>query len=54
MPDFIIITKWSYCQYKLVNICLLPFIFMYMFVPFYIFVNIVFVLMGRMAYWILN
>jgi len=27
---------------------------MYMFVPFYIFVNIVFVLMGRMAYWILK
>jgi len=25
-----------------------------MFVPLYIFVNIVFVLMGRMAYWILK
>ena len=28
-------------------ICLLLFVFMYMFVPLYIFVNIVFVLMGR-------
>jgi len=28
--------------------------FMYMFVQLYIFVNIVFVLMGRMTYWILK
>ena len=31
---------------------LLPFMYMYMFDPLYIFVNMVFVFMGHTAYWI--
>ena len=34
----------------LCTLCLLPFMFMYMFVPLYIFVNIVFVPMDRMPF----